>query len=131
MLIGIRLIELQVKKFSSKDFQPELIYKLYLKNNIIKVELKEYKIPFEGNVSKKITKLLLNSLDWIDFWAIDFNYDGNNFIPQWISYRTPKKRELRIISRDYEYIHKGKYEIMIKSIDFLGKEICNTEIIEF
>ncbi|MEJ2250480.1 MAG: hypothetical protein P8Y97_12610 [Candidatus Lokiarchaeota archaeon] len=70
-------------------------------------------------------------MDWIDFWAIDFNYDGNNFIPQWISYRTPKKRELRIISRDYEYIHKGKYEIMIKSIDFLGKEICNTEIIEF
>ena len=68
-----------------------------------------------------------NGFDFIDFWAIDFDYrDGQPFKHHWQDYRTRKDRSLKTCS-DAEYIYdkKGKYMACIKVVDVFG---CDTSI---
>ncbi len=79
--------------------------------------------------------------DWIDYWAIDFNYEdkkeiikirneageiveqwtGNYlFENEWQSFRTKKNPTLEFTSVAYEYNEAGKYKVMVKVVDILG-----------
>lgn len=98
-----------------------------------------------------ITRIVLteNWFDWIDYWAIDFNYEdkkeiikvpndkgevegrwtGNYlFENEWQSFRTKKNPTLDFISSPHEYSASGKYKIMVKVVDILG--IDTSKIIE-
>lgn len=87
--------------------------------------------------------------DWIDYWAIDFNYEdkkeiikvknsdgkieekwtGNYlFENEWQSFRTKKNPKLEFKSITHEYKKSGKYKIMVKVVDILG--IDTSRIIE-
>lgn len=95
------------------------------------------------------TVLTANWYDWIDYWAIDFNYEdkkeiikvhndkgeveekwtGNYlFENEWQSFRTKKSPTLEFTSTTYEYKISGKYKIMVKVVDILG--IDTSKIIE-
>jgi len=95
------------------------------------------------------TLLTENWYDWIDYWAIDFNYEhkkeiikvkndngeteekwtGNYlFENEWQSFRTKKSPTLEFTSIPYEYQQSGKYKIMVKVVDILG--IDTSKIIE-
>ncbi len=95
------------------------------------------------------TVLTENWYDWIDYWAIDFNYEdkkeiikvhnekgeveekwtGNYlFENEWQSFRTKKNPTLEFTSTIYEYKVSGKYKIMVKVVDILG--IDTSKIIE-
>ncbi len=98
-----------------------------------------------------ITKTLLteNWFDWIDYWAIDFDYlsrkeiikikkeDGTTeeqwtgnylFENEWQSFRTKKNPTLEFTSITHEYKAAGKYKVMVKVVDILG--IDTSKIIE-
>ena len=103
-----------------------------------------------------ITKTILteNWFDWIDYWAIDFDYlskpeiikvrndastgsaDGivekrtGNYIfeNEWQSFRTKKSSTIEFTSIAYEYKQSGKYKVMVKVVDILG--IDTSKIIE-
>ncbi len=98
-----------------------------------------------------ITKTILteNWYDWIDYWAIDFDYlskpeiikikkeDGNveekwtgNYLfeNEWQSFRTKKSPTLEYTSITHEYKQPGKYKVMVKVVDILG--IDTSKIIE-
>jgi len=95
------------------------------------------------------TVLTENWYDWIDYWAIDFNYEdkkeiikvhnekgeveekwtGNYlFENEWQSFRTKKNPTLEFTSTTHEYKISGKYKIMVKVVDILG--IDTSKIIE-
>jgi hypothetical protein len=95
------------------------------------------------------TVLTENWYDWIDYWAIDFNYEdkqeiikikndlgeteekwtGNYlFENEWQSFRTKKNPTLEFTSVPYEYKESRKYKIMVKVIDVIG--IDTSKIIE-
>jgi DNA modification methylase len=95
------------------------------------------------------TVLTENWYDWIDYWAIDFNYEdkkeiikvhnekgeveekwtGNYlFENEWQSFRTKKNPTLEFTSIAYEYKKAGKYKVMVKVVDILG--IDTSKIIE-
>jgi DNA modification methylase len=98
-----------------------------------------------------ITKTILtkNWYDWIDYWAIDFNYEdkkeivkiknelgeveehwtGNYlFENEWQSFRTKKNPSLEFMSIIHEYKKTGRYKVMVKIVDILG--IDTSKIIE-
>jgi len=98
-----------------------------------------------------ITKTVLteNWYDWIDYWAIDFDYlskkeiikikneageteeqwTGNYlFENEWQSFRTKKTPTLEFNSIAHEYIKPGKYKVMVKVVDILG--IDTSKLIE-
>jgi len=88
------------------------------------------------------TLLTNNWYDWIDYWAIDFDYHSkkevikiNNpetaeveevwtgnylFENEWQSFRTKKNPTLEFTSIAYEYRQPGKYKVMVKVVDILG-----------
>lgn len=88
------------------------------------------------------TILTENWFDWVDYWAIDYNYEdrkeiirvideqtgkekeewtGNHiFENEWQSFRTKHNSTLELRAPAHTYDKPGKYKIMIKVIDILG-----------
>ena len=100
-------------------------------------------IKIEKDKNGIITRTILteNWQDWIDYWAIDFNYQdkkeiirtlnkagdpeeqwtGNYiFENEWQSFRTKRNPILEFTSIPYEYESKGTYKAMVKVVDILG-----------
>ena len=99
------------------------------------------KIEKDQNGIINRTLLTENWYDWIDYWAIDFNYEdkkeiiklknaqgdieeqwtGNYlFENEWQSFRTKKNPTLELTSIAHEYPHAGKYKVMVKVVDIFG-----------
>jgi hypothetical protein len=68
-----------------------------------------------------------NGFDFIDFWAVDFDYNnGGPFNHHWQDYRTRKDRSLKTVSdQKYAYPKKGRYTTCVKVVDIFG---CDTSI---
>ncbi|MHA2180933.1 MAG: site-specific DNA-methyltransferase [Promethearchaeota archaeon] len=93
--------------------------------NVVTVELSNY-VPSQNNlISKKIREEIKVFSDWIDYWAIDFDRKDQAFTNSWISFRSPKKRKLRLTSDPFQYEKPGDYNLSVKIID-----VCGTEIVK-
>jgi len=107
------------------------------------------KIEKDKNGIINRTLLTANWYDWIDYWAIDFNYEdkkeiikfktepgdseeqwtGNYlFENEWQSFRTKKNPTLELTSSTHEYGQAGKYKVMVKVVDIFG--IDTSKIVE-
>jgi hypothetical protein len=72
-------------------------------------------------------RAIRSGFDFIDFWAIDFNWQpGKPFTHVWQDYRTRKDRSLKTISdAAYTYPVPSKYIVCVKVVDTFG---CDTSI---
>ena len=73
-------------------------------------------------------RTLKSGFDFIDFWAVDFDYqDGQPFEHHWQDYRTRKDRCLKTTSDAgfKKYPKPGKYTACVKVVDVFG---CDTSI---
>ncbi len=104
--------------------------KTVVQRNKIIIELQDFIIPnvelIPENVRAKITKWV----DYVDYWAIDFDFKNDTFVNNWTSFRTKQDRSLKLISDPHEYQTKGKHEIMIKVIDIFGIDTSVLKCIE-
>jgi adenine-specific DNA-methyltransferase len=87
--------------------------------------------------------------DWIDYWAVDFDFEnrkeivriteaegaerdvwtgGYIFENEWQSFRTRQDRALELTSAPHEYARKGRYKIAVKVIDIFGND--TTKVVE-
>lgn len=110
------------------------------------------KVTIDGGQVVKITKdkngvvtrdvLTKKWTDWIDYWAVDFDYESRKelitlmesgeerqvwtgnyiFENEWQSFRTKNDRNLELMSGKHEYPAKGKYKIAVKVIDIFGND---------
>ncbi len=100
----------------------------------------------KGKVSREV--LTKKWTDWIDYWAVDFDYESKKeiirvveggqekevwtgnyiFENEWQSYRTRKERTLELTSGKHEYEKKGRYKIAVKVIDIFGND--TTKVVE-
>lgn len=70
----------------------------------------------------RLTDMPTEWSDWIDYWSVDFEYDGEVFVNQWQSYRTRRERDLSLVSDPHEYEHGGLKRIVVKVIDIFGND---------
>jgi DNA modification methylase len=129
-----RVIEPQVisKEFLRKNIQIETVYtihespeiniEIHKNNNSVMIELNDYNIPYLNLVSKKIRDKITTFSDWIDYWAIDYDFNNQIFNNVWFSFRTPRKREMKLKSEPFLYDKPGEYNLSIKLIDIFGIE---------
>ncbi len=97
----------------------------------------------------EVTRELLTKKwsDWIDYWAVDYNFadrkeiikvlDGEQekevwtgdyiFDNEWQSFRTKKNRNLELISAPVE-LPKGDYKVAVKVVDIFGND--TTQVID-
>jgi DNA modification methylase len=101
----------------------------------------------DGIVSQEV--LTKKWTDWIDYWAVDFNYESKKeiirikkengeieevwtgdyiFENEWQSFRTKKNRNLELQTIFFEYERPGRYKIAVKVVDIFGND--NMKVIE-
>ncbi len=66
---------------------------------------------------------------WIDYWAVDWDYKGDAFHNMAQTYRTRKDPQLqRHLAHTYE--QPGTYTIVVKVIDILGNDTTKSLKVE-
>ena len=117
-----------------------------LKNGTNKIALEGGKIVKVVKDKKGIVKrevLTKKWTDWIDYWAVDFDFESKKeiirvrneqgeweerwtgdyiFENEWQSFRTKKDRTLELKSVFHEYPAKGRYKIGVKVVDIFGND---------
>ncbi len=97
-----------------------LSVKIEKKFKEVKVILSDFVIPPQ-DVPDEVQKAITHWSQWVDYWAIDWDYKNDTFHNQWQSYRTRKNPKI-----DLEAIHiyeePGEYQAAVKVIDILGND---------
>jgi hypothetical protein len=102
------------------------------------VVLKNFIIPNEDLVPDEVREKIKRWSDYVDFWAVDWDFQGDTFHNQWQSYRTRKHPALQLESDWHTlrpfgraqgrlgsvqaYDRPGKYQVMVKVIDIFGND---------
>jgi adenine-specific DNA-methyltransferase len=112
--------------------EAEPVYKTEGKKRVVDIKLTKF-MPSLAEVPSAELKALKeravkSGFDFIDFWAVDFNYhDEKPFEHHWQDYRTRKARSLKTVSdAAYDKYQKpGVYTTCVKVVDVFG---CDTSI---
>lgn len=85
-----------------------------------KVKLSDVVIPPQ-DVPAEVQKAITHWSQWVDYWAIDWDYKNDTFHNQWQSYRTRKNSKIDL-ETSHVYEAPGEYQVMVKVIDILGND---------
>jgi DNA modification methylase len=85
----------------------------------VKVKLEDFVIPHTDLIPPDVKESIKKWSDWIDYWAVDFEFANDTFNNSWTSYRTKQERKLRL-EADHEYTKPGTYKVFVKIIDIFG-----------
>jgi len=130
---GIKLALFQIPR-EVIDYQPgrknvhfyELAYLEVAKQNpkklSVKIELKDFVIPNLETIPEEVRNKISQWSDFIDYWAIDWNFQNDTFMQGWVAYRTRNNRSLPLSSDVHKYDRPGKYRIIVKVIDIFGND---------
>lgn len=97
----------------------------------VDIKLTKFRPSLAEVPSKELEALrertIASGFDFIDFWAIDFDYqDGQPFEHHWQDYRTRKDRSLKTVSdAKHKYEERGCYTACVKVVDVFG---CDTSV---
>ena len=92
----------------------------YVNGREISIELTDFMAP-PDDAPADVMKAVGHWSEWIDYWAVDFDYRGDAFHNQWQSYRTRKDRRL-LLRVNRAYPQAGDYVVLVKVIDILGND---------
>lgn len=100
------------------------------KGKAVKVTLKEFAFPYADLIPEDVRKKIKKWSDYIDYWAVDWNFQNDTFMNGWVAYRTRKDRTLVLHSDSYSYDKAGRYTIMVKVVDIFGNDTSQTFDVE-
>ena len=94
----------------------------------VTVALTGFMMP-PDDVPADVQAAISNWSQWIDYWAVDWDYRDDTFHNQWQSYRTRKDPTLQC-SVAHSYDEPGRYAIVVKVIDILGNDTTRSVVVE-
>ena len=86
------------------------------------VALKDFVIPNTELIPEDVRSKVKKWSDYIDYWAVDWDFQNDTFMQGWVAYRTRKERKLPLSSDAHAYEKAGKYRILVKVIDIFGND---------
>jgi len=95
---------------------------------LISVELKNFFVS-PDDVPQDVRSAIKHWSQWIDYWAVDWDYREDTFHNQWQTYRTRKEPKI-LLRAFHEYEEPGTYAIVIKVIDILGNDTTKAVTVE-
>ncbi len=93
-----------------------------MENLTIQIRLKDFVIPNTELIPKEVRSKVAKWSDYIDYWAVDWDFQNDTFLQGWVAYRTRNERKLPLISDSHTYSESGKYRILVKVIDIFGND---------
>ncbi len=94
----------------------------HAKGLAVQVALKDFVIPNTELIPEEVRSKVKKWSDYIDYWAIDWDFQNDTFMQGWVAYRTRKDRKLPLASDTHTYAKAGKYRILVKVIDIFGND---------
>jgi len=114
-------------------------------NFTVQVALKDFVIPNTELIPEDVRSKVKKWSDYIDYWAVDWDFRNDTFMPGWVAYRTRKERKLPLVSDPHTYDlpaapsegaclpspgdrqaaqagKPGRYRILVKVIDIFGND---------
>ena len=86
----------------------------------VTIWIKDFVIPAD-DVPADIQKEVKHWSQWIDYWAIDWDFKSDTFHNEWQGFRT--RDEPNLIAESSRTIDKhGQYQVVVKVIDILGND---------
>lgn len=123
---------LEKKAVEQGDIKFYELASLKLKTKIEKkklsITLDNFIIPSD-DIPDEVRKGITNWSQWIDYWAVDWNYRDDTFHNEWQSYRTKQNPKIELTAINL-YEAKGKFTALVKVIDILGNDTTKAIQIE-
>jgi adenine-specific DNA-methyltransferase len=94
------------------------------KERDVSLTLTDFVIP-PDDVPQDVQKAIKHWSQWVDYWAVDWDFKGDTFHNQWQTYRTRKNPDLQK-SASHVYEAAGEYTVVVKVIDILGNDTTKT-----
>jgi DNA modification methylase len=88
----------------------------------VQVALKGFVIPNTELIPEDVRSKVKKWSDYIDYWAVDWDFRNDTFMQGWVAYRTRKERKLPLTSDAHAYEKPGRYRILVKVIDIFGND---------
>lgn len=88
----------------------------------VQVALEDFVIPNYELIPEDVREKVSKWSDYIDYWAVDWNFQNDTFMQGWVAYRTRKDRNLKLNSAPHTYPESGTYKILLKVIDIFGND---------
>jgi hypothetical protein len=83
---------------------------------------KDFVIPNTELIPEEVRTKIKKWSDYIDYWAVDWDFQNDTFMQGWVAFRTRKERKLPLVSDPHAYDKPGKYRILVKVIDIFGND---------
>jgi adenine-specific DNA-methyltransferase len=115
----------QVKFFELAYLQAEVTNK---KKGEYVCELSDFSTPNLDLIPDDVREKIKKWSDYVDYWAVDWNYQNDTFSHGFVTYRTKQDRSLALKSDAHQFESPGKYQVMVKVIDIFGND--TSKIIE-
>ena len=94
-----------------------------LKERSLRIRLTDFASPnMEETIPEDIRDKIRKWSDYIDYWAIDWDFRNDTFMQGWVAYRTRRERKLPLVSDLHTYDKSGRYRILVKVIDIFGND---------
>ena len=93
-----------------------------LAEQCVDVTLKDFVIPNTELIPEEVRVGVQQWSDYIDYWAIDWDFRNDTFMPGWVAYRTRKDRTLALAPDSHTYEKPGRYRLVVKVVDIFGND---------
>lgn len=90
------------------------------KSRELSLTLENFVIPNPELVPEDVRQAITKWSDYVDYWAVDWDYADDTFHQGWVTYRTRKDRTLEVRTDGHAYDEPGTYRVMVKVIDIFG-----------
>ena len=90
----------------------------------VALKLTDFVIP-PDDVPEDVRRTVKHWSQWIDYWAVDWDNQGDTFHNEWQTYRTRKEPKLDLETK-HTYDAPGEYTVVVKVIDILGNDTTKT-----
>jgi adenine-specific DNA-methyltransferase len=87
-----------------------------------RVALKSFVISDTAFIPHDVRSRAKQWSDYIDYWAVDWDFRNDTFVQGWAAFRTRKERGLPLVSSAHPYENAGKRRILVRVIDIFGND---------
>ena len=87
-----------------------------------RVRLTDFVVPNPDSVPAEVRAKIAKWSDWVDYWAVDWDFRHDAFTQGFVAYRTRKERNLDLLSDPHRYENPGHYRVLVKAVDIFGND---------
>lgn len=88
----------------------------------VRLRLTNFVIPDTDLIPEDVRHKVKKWSDYIDYWAVDWDFRHDTFMNQWQAYRTRLDRSLPLRSDAHQYGKAGTYQVLVKVVDIFGND---------